>query len=74
MVATLIRVFGSVSPMMPVRQYSSFALEERQSSWKLSFILVFVFLACASLVAPERPDQLASICERHNAVTACRVM
>ncbi len=35
--------------------------------------LVGVFIMYTLLLAPENPQQQASICERHNSVEACQV-
>jgi hypothetical protein len=35
--------------------------------------LALVLLLVATLVAPEQPGSLASICQRHNGAEACRV-
>lgn len=36
-------------------------------------LLVVALVLAAALVAPEQPEQLAAICERHNGPAACRV-
>ncbi|MDM7937150.1 MAG: serine protease inhibitor [Cyanobium sp. CZS 48M] len=35
--------------------------------------LVVALVLTAALVAPEQPEQLAALCERHNGPAACRV-
>jgi hypothetical protein len=35
--------------------------------------LVVALVLMAALVAPEQPEQLAALCERHNGPAACRV-
>ena len=44
-----------------------------QNSFGLSFLLAFACLTLITIFVPERPVQLASICEKHNSVIACRV-
>ena len=41
--------------------------------FKLRFLMVFVFFTCAICLAPDNPEHLASICQRHNSVNACQV-
>ncbi len=36
-------------------------------------LLVVALVLTAALVAPEQPEQLGAICERHNGPAACRV-
>jgi hypothetical protein len=36
-------------------------------------LLVVAVVLTAALVAPEQPEQLGAICERHNGPAACRV-
>ncbi|HHG2223369.1 MULTISPECIES: hypothetical protein [unclassified Synechococcus] len=36
-------------------------------------LLVVALVLTAALVAPEQPEQLAAVCERHNGPAACRV-
>lgn len=36
-------------------------------------LLVGALVLTAALVAPEQPEQLAAVCERHNGPAACRV-
>ena len=38
-----------------------------------ALVLSVVLLLVASLVAPEQPGSLGSICQRHNGAEACRV-
>lgn len=38
-----------------------------------ALLLALVLLLVATLVAPEQPGSLGSICQRHNGAEACRV-
>ena len=39
----------------------------------LSFLIVFIFLGFAMMLAPESPEQFSSICLKHNSASACRI-
>ncbi len=39
----------------------------------LKVLLPFLLILFAIVLVPERPQQLASICERHNPEVVCRV-
>ncbi len=59
---------------------SLFILKERVSSRNLisntfsfKFLLPLVITSLACSFAPEKPDQFASICQRHNSEIACQV-
>ncbi len=61
--------FGSVPA--PLATVITSTVGRAQSVLGLS--LAFGSLVLAIFVAPESPDQLASICEKYNSVIACRV-
>ena len=44
-----------------------------QIGWAYQFVLPAALLTGAMLVAPEQPEQQASICQRHHPVVACQV-
>ena len=44
-----------------------------QHHWRYSFVIALVSLSLAILLVPEKPNELASICEKHNSVIACSV-
>ncbi len=46
---------------------------EDRNGVKVSFVMLLVFISIGICFAPERPHQLASICEKHNPVIACQV-
>ena len=39
----------------------------------LGVVIAFAFIGFAMFFVPERPQQLASICEKHNSELACQV-
>ena len=72
MVGSSLRVASASYSMLPERQWPIRSHgEEHQTIWKLS--VAIAFLCCAVVLVPERPEQLASICERHNPEIACQV-
>ena len=63
-------------------QNSSYALTQKKSIslenqkkiiCKHRFLIAFVFFTCAICLAPDNPEQLASICQKYNPVEACQV-
>ena len=48
---------------------------DRQQGWHVPFtwVVPLLLVMTAVLFVPEKPHQLASICERHNPVVACQV-
>ena len=38
-----------------------------------TFVLPFTLIFFAICLAPEQPEQMASICQKHNPVVACQV-
>ena len=44
-----------------------------QSTCSITFAMALFCLSVVTVLVPERPDQLASICEKHNPAVACRV-
>ncbi len=77
----LVMIFAMVSSYAPmsasrnrlVRQHWQQPIHARNSPLRCSFVIVLASLVSALVLAPERPEQLASICERHNSVMACQV-
>ncbi|MCT0218829.1 hypothetical protein KQ304_07420 [Synechococcus sp. CS-1329] len=71
---------SSFSPPRPLPAWRAGAGWFRSRSWSLPrplrvFFpwLVVALVLTAALVAPEQPEQLAALCERHNGPAACRV-
>ena len=48
-------------------------IAEFQRTFNFSFAMAFACLAFVTVLVPERPNQLASICEKYNSAIACRV-
>lgn len=48
-------------------------ISELQRIRAIKFGIFLGLVTFAIAVAPERPEQLASICEKHHSVDACRV-
>ena len=48
---------------------------ERRQNWNFTFncVVPLALVMAAAFLGPEKPHQLASICERHNPVIACQV-
>ena len=46
---------------------------EVRCSFGIGFLMAFACLTLVTIVVPERPNQLASICQQHNSTIACRV-
>ena len=66
----------SLSPTARVifsRQVGNRAFPKIQSSFSLGFAIAFASLAFVSVFVPEKPHELASICEKYNSAVACRV-
>ncbi len=57
-----------LTPKVDVR-----AISELQSSFRITFAIALACFAFVAIFVPERPDQLASICEKHYSVIACQV-
>ena len=66
----------SLSPTARVilsRQVANRAFSKIQSSFSVGFAIAFACLAFVSVFVPEKPHELASICEKYHSVNACRV-
>ena len=46
---------------------------QSRSCVKLSLAMALLCMSYAIFFVPEKPNQLASICEKHNSVIACQV-
>ena len=46
---------------------------EEGKGWQSILILVLISLSFAVFLAPETPQEIASICEKHNSSNACQV-
>ena len=62
-----------VSRVMLHLQGWSRASSELQRTFSITFAMALLCLSVVTILVPERPDQLASICEKHNSTVACRV-
>ncbi len=58
--------------MLP-RQACNKTISQLQSSFTVSFAIALACLTFVTVLVPERPNQLASICEKYNSVNACQV-
>ena len=63
-----------------VASHDSIALQDSpkasnalQSSLSFSLVIALICLTLVTVLVPERPHELASICEKHNSTIACRV-
>ena len=55
------------------RQDRNRVFSKIQSSFSLGFAIALASLAFVSAFVPEKPHELASICEKYHSVNACRV-
>ncbi len=67
-----LRVDANASTILPFR-HSAATISDKEHFWKFSLMIPLLTLSFAVFFVPESPDQLASICEKHNSVTACQV-
>ena len=58
--------------MLP-RQASCRPAVSQQAGWAVRALAAVIVLMSAMVLAPERLELQASICERHNPVSACQV-
>ena len=65
--------FSNTSRTILSKELENRSIIDDQSNLILPVLLVGCFMSFAFLFAPERPEQLASICQRHNPVLACQV-
>ncbi len=72
MASSCLRVASPSFIIMP-RSRAIRLFGKRYKAWNLSFLIPFAFMVFAVFTAPESPEQLASICERHNPILACQV-
>ncbi len=49
------------------------SLIKNQSGWSVSFVITFFCIIIATICATEKPNQMASICEKYNSEIACQV-
>ena len=65
---------GSVMPgsILTPKVYRRSKFQDKRG-WMSSLLITILFIGIATISAPEKPYQLASICERHNSALACRV-
>ena len=52
---------------------SSRAIDQVRSRCNFSFVMILVCITFATVLVPERPNELASICKKHNPAIACQV-
>ncbi len=58
---------------MAYRSHFYSAIAAPNQDWNFGFVIVLILMACAMILAPDSPEELASICERHNPTIACEV-
>ena len=58
--------------VLPSKTCSS-ETSQLQISSSFVYALIIMLLTVATIFAPERPGELASICEKHHSAIACRV-
>ncbi len=73
MISSFLGLLGTSCTMLPGREWPIGSIEDQKNNWRVSFVIVTVGLSFAVFLAPERPDQLASICEKHNPEIVCQV-
>tara|TARA_B100000029_G_scaffold494494_1_gene558309 strand:- start:527 stop:751 length:225 start_codon:yes stop_codon:yes gene_type:complete len=49
------------------------AIDKLQGAFSFSFVFALVCLTVITVFVPERPQQLASSCEKHNSAIACQI-
>ncbi len=64
---------NSSSPIILQRRKGFGFIECLKTFFKAHSLLALICLFVAIIFAPERPQDLASICERHHPVIACQV-
>ena len=64
---------SEISVSMLPRRACPRIVQGRQIGWAFHFVLPAALLTGAMLLAPEQPEQQASICQRHHPVVACQV-
>ncbi|MFL0777199.1 MAG: serine protease inhibitor [Prochlorococcus sp.] len=72
MACSCLRLSAISRPMLP-RQASCRPVVGQQVGWAVRAVVAVIVLMSAMVLAPERPELQASICERHNPVSACQV-
>lgn len=66
-------VMSEVATDVLPRKTCSREISENKVNCSFSFALVVVLLTLVTVFVPESPDQLASVCEKHNSSIACQV-
>ena len=56
-----------------IRNSKIFPTSDAHYTFKFIFLIPFILISIAIFSVPERPDQLASICEKYHSSAACRV-
>ena len=72
MVSSPASLYVASPDILPV-QADARSTSEVQSCFGLGFLMAFLSLTLVTIVVPERPNQLASICQQQNSTIACRV-
>ncbi len=72
MVGTPVSLSVTSSAMLPCQPVGR-PVATFQNSFGLSFLLAFACLTLITTFVPERPTQLASLCQKHNSAIACEV-
>ena len=49
------------------------SMTEESKSWQFILILAFLSILFSALLTPDKPHQLASICQKYNTASACQV-
>ena len=58
--------------MLPFQGHTKL-ITKFQSGFTGSFAMAFACVTFVTIFVPERPNQLASICEKYNSAIACQV-
>ena len=63
---------NSINGASRLRNHKRLSLQKENQSMIKPLLAAILFLLCI-VVAPEKPSNLASICEKYNSSTACQV-
>ena len=72
MVSTPLKLSLASRVILP-RQVCNQAINKPQNRFNVSFAMAFVCLTLITILVPEQPEHLASICQKHNSLVACQV-
>ncbi len=72
MVASFVPVSAPARAMVSNNSFRCL-IRDKQIGNMCSALVASVLVGCVIVFVPESPQQLASICEKHNSVVACQV-